>query len=597
MPKVKVAQSHAYGAAGRIAAAGDLGVPAPTSFAAAFESQREGAILRDEAVSDLSRLSVGSARISVGSQHSAGQQSEYDDDDDNLFSPDVSKSFGNDREAAIAVSSNLPADTNAGFKETNGHVPSPSVRPESEVPDLQVEPERATARWSWEAFTKNFPKMPMYGMQFAAFCLGLVFVSWLLSARLSSPFKAGNDIHAGNGNLDRRVEGLERTAKDIKGTLARFSDNLPSLVTAKKHPDGTLEIGDDFWQALLSKMRAVGLGQPSHDQEKQWQEFLENNKEMVSKTLAQNAKIDSMKKVDDRIAVALQTRQVLQREEFIELMQNEYGKLAGQINKQIEDATTKLEKEQRAYLRNAAKEVVAKTVIDQIRLESLAYTNIVANTELALKTVNHFSPMLGARVDPWLTSPTWSRRISTLSKIINFVYSGSYLRQAPITALEKWDEAAECWCAAPSTDKGLAQLAVQMPQKIAPTRITIEHIPKEGTLNPGSTPKDMEFWIQIEDRGKYELVKEILDNRKNTPKCKSTSLSKTQGYVCLGQFSYNLHGNNHVQTFDLDVDLGPLNIGAKNAVLRVNENWGSDWTCLYRVRLQGTVVEGDDFNM
>jgi SUN domain-containing protein 1/2 len=56
------------------------------------------------------------------------------------------------------------------------------------------------------------------------------------------------------------------------------------------------------------------------------------------------------------------------------------------------------------------------------------------------------------------------------------------------------------------------------------------------------------------------------------------------GWKCLGSFTYNIHGSNHQQTFDLDAQ---SSVPVNKVMLRVLSNWGADHTCMYRARLHG----------
>ena len=170
----------------------------------------------------------------------------------------------------------------------------------------------------------------------------------------------------------------------------------------------------------------------------------------------------------------------------------------------------------------------------------------------------------------------------------------------PIHAILPWFDIGDCWCA-PSS-RGKLQLAVMLPRRIYPTELVVEHVPKGEVRDIGSTPKEIELWISIEDAVIREQVMDavlthfpdIYKGASQRGKGPDTVKALAESFVPIGRWTYDVHAANHVQSFAVPVDLEGLGDTTTNrAVVRANSNWGStDSTCLYRVKLHGRDPEG-----
>jgi hypothetical protein len=196
--------------------------------------------------------------------------------------------------------------------------------------------------------------------------------------------------------------------------------------------------------------------------------------------------------------------------------------------------------------------------------------------------VNFFSTTLGAKIDPFLTSPTMdtTRGLKGYLRRSPFYFPDI---APPVRALMPWTEAGECWCAAPSNPPGLAQLAVRTPHLIRADTITVEHIPQTSTLDIKSAPKELEIWAEAEDGHDF--------NWSHDAGCTSQSIDDPKSYskktwVCLGRVKYDIDNESHIQMMPL------LNtdIPASRFVVRVVDNYGQKYSCLYRVQLHGKLV-------
>lgn len=588
LPKLKVNQSHAYGASGQFNPAVDLQVPT-SGFSQAFDSQRDNAVHRD----DISQAGGSRRFASVSSAYGydeAGPSHYYEPTPiaeeaspvigERTSVLDVSKSFGTNHEGGMNTSSILNGRISPHTPATHDHaIDSNEIPQPSQV--------RVAGRFlhrNWSDILKImiflsailsmayiFIGATTYGHSapnpsddmvdigmIDAIKLRAVHTWYSLKHGLASgAHRKGYEV---SDDISERVDNLEGRSTIHDRSIKHIQEYLPEkLAVPINRQSGKPEITDDFWRALLSKMQKEGFGDPSTAKEQDWAAFLKKNE----------AKVEGM--FGNALESRLAKHNILTRDQFMELMDENYTRLSDRIQKKL-DASIK--------------EIGNKAVRNQMRIESLAYANLVANSELALKTVNFFSPGLGAKVDPYLTSPTQSKDIPWKSRMYTSMF-WIPARRPPVTALERWEEASDCWCAA-AAEGGKAQLAVTMAQKIFPTKVTVEHVPKEGTLDPRSAPKWMELWVEIKDVNKrLEVINAW--NEVNTEGCSEPRVSTN--FVCIGRFRYDIHAANHVQTFNLELDLAESGVAVTKTVVRVTENWGRPWTCMYRIRMHGELVE------
>jgi hypothetical protein len=224
--------------------------------------------------------------------------------------------------------------------------------------------------------------------------------------------------------------------------------------------------------------------------------------------------------------------------------------------------------------------------------------------------INWFSPGLGAVIDPYLTSPTYKSTIRT----------GSWLRWSevlktdignpdipgPAKVLRPWDDVGDCWCA-PGTN-GRSQVTIRLSEKIAPTDLVIEHVAIDATLDRGSAPKDVELWVQLEDRAAfarvYNAAASIVDRDLDTA-TSNDQVRKDPDYryeapgaldyntwVRVGVWRYDIYAGSNVQSFRIGVDMEELQAPVEAVSVRVRNNWGpKPYTCLYRLKLHGLLAQ------
>ncbi|TFK79660.1 hypothetical protein K466DRAFT_579148 [Polyporus arcularius HHB13444] len=161
---------------------------------------------------------------------------------------------------------------------------------------------------------------------------------------------------------------------------------------------------------------------------------------------------------------------------------------------------------------------------------------------------------------------------------------------APEAALRDDLRVGECWLVPGSS----GQLGIGLHTFIAPTHVTVDHIPLEIAANIGQAARKMILWGLVEGDHNLALYRRLvasgealhpIDLGRDRPPVHSN-----QQYVLLARFDYNIFAPFHIQTFPIAsvaVDEG-MYFGV--VVLEILDNWGGQSTCVYRIRIHGNVV-------
>lgn len=246
-----------------------------------------------------------------------------------------------------------------------------------------------------------------------------------------------------------------------------------------------------------------------------------------------------------------------------------------------------------------------------------------ANFQLAVGSLNFMSPRMGAVVDPTLSSPTYQKNRTWTQKAYMGIM-GYQTHNPPIAALERWEEAGDCWCAsAPKGNKRApslseiedgsddldpstflpprAQIAVVLTRAIHPTGITIDHVPRGSTLDIRSAPKLMELWAEVPYPLRHQNIIDAASAMFNAEEVRPES-KRWEGegipdsYVLISRWRYDIFSPEYIQFHDLSMKLGIWGVTTKKVIVRAVTNWGQGHTCFYRIRLHGVpadCVQGD----
>jgi len=385
-------------------------------------------------------------------------------------------------------------------------------------------------------------------------------------------------------NLFGRVTAMEKDLDFLRKTNTMYHESIDelksilpnSLIVQKNQETGRWELPMDFWQALKEKISSdhdLNTGK-STISTPTWDAFLKNNKKQIMNIIAQESRDAALGTFDE----SKRAGHIISQEQFLEAMEENNARL----NNRFSAFETTISRRTEQIAQDAAKAAISRRHASAAGfhyLEDLALLNMARNHDILMKSVNYFSAPLGAAVNPYLTSPAYQKKQPNwAATIYSYLPKSSVPTAHPaVAALERWDEVGDCWCAAASSDRGKAQLGVLMPRPIVPTSFTVEHMPSQGTFDIGAAPKELEVWVKAPA---FDAAPDKVDA---LPRCAGTP--PADDYICIGKGRYDVHASNHVQNFPLyaGVDVGTVT----DAVIRVVNNWGRDWTCLYRVRMHG----------
>ncbi|GME27249.1 Sad1/UNC-like protein [Neofusicoccum parvum] len=353
-------------------------------------------------------------------------------------------------------------------------------------------------------------------------------------------------------------------AKDVDYLQRKIPDNVMLTFNPKT---GRNEIPGAFWHALRDNLAKEGFmtgnrgdhgTHSTHGNSASWTDFWKHNQAHLSAYLSTE--------VDNKVKDAIKDHALVDRATFISMVEDQARRLEVRMADLESSWSKKLDSK-------------FKSLVDSMpkgQLNTVTSSLLLENSWSALHSVDFFSRGMGAMVDPHFTSPTMASSGFAMRALQKLTWIPGDL--PPAAALTGWEEPTDCWCAARSLGTGQAQIGVIMPHLIVPETLVVEHIPREGTLDIGSAPRGMEVWVEVEE----EEVRRAFPEVDGSP---------GEKFVRVGSFEYRVDALNHVQAFGLS---SGLLTPVRRVVVRVTGTWGRDWTCLYRLRMNGRSV--DEFN-
>ena len=201
----------------------------------------------------------------------------------------------------------------------------------------------------------------------------------------------------------------------------------------------------------------------------------------------------------------------------------------------------------------------------------------------------------GAVVIPSLTSDTHEIRPQGVRQhVIGYLTGHGYaLGRPPITALHHEIHIGHCWPF--KGDQG--QLGVTLSRIVRIEEISIDHVARDIAWDMSSAPREMEVWGLVEGAANFAKVAlwdaARTDAGEEVP-TQPRSLPHSARYVRIARFEYDVEAPNAVQTFPVEEEVREMGMDFGIVVLRVLSNWGQEFTCLYRFRVHGQMITGED---
>lgn len=251
--------------------------------------------------------------------------------------------------------------------------------------------------------------------------------------------------------------------------------------------------------------------------------------------------------------------------------------------------------------------------------------------------MNFLSTANGALVDPRQTTASASGKLPRWKRLVKAFTGITYQSGNPPTAaLTSWQEPGDCWCT--STRAGQSQLSVLLDHDIVPEEVVIEHIPSGQTLDPGVAPRVIELWARyvvswdqkidytspaaatkgsepLESKrsrpadippARDESLKHlgiashislhdiIMDslraaNSHDPPSAYSDDPILGPNFYRISTMEYDIFRQNYRQQFNINTIIDIPTIRVDKVAFRVKSNWGSNNTCIYRLKLHGHI--------
>jgi len=415
--------------------------------------------------------------------------------------------------------------------------------------------------------------------------------------------------------LENRLDYLNSKNDLSQSAITKLQQMLPER-TMVEFKDGQYDVPDLFIRALHTRIhRELGLASTLIQSDDKWEEFAKVNDVRIKNafdTLANNA---ISRAFSHRVVFTADDVETYIRKCHDSIGRNYIDPLREQLEQRMSQWKNTTDISTIARVEQVLSDRLS--VLPEVQLAVLTEAILLRNAHEALKSVNHFSAMLGAILIPSLTSPTYDSWKGNMSPkrwffwILSPAWGEYRSLQTAASALEPWFEAGNCWCGAPpvkkpheagsalTTTSPVLQLGVLIAHEVYPDKITIEHAPAEAVYNIRSAPRTMELWASITNTTirdqVYTASQEIWAARgaQEFPPASTIEdgIALNASYVRIGRWVYDPRLSNHVQTFPLQVLLEDFGVGVQRLVVRALTNWGEEWTCLYRVRLHGEPVE------
>ena len=211
----------------------------------------------------------------------------------------------------------------------------------------------------------------------------------------------------------------------------------------------------------------------------------------------------------------------------------------------------------------------------------------------------------GGRVIPKLTTNTYEVKPNTWARYMIGAVTGSgyTMGRPPVTAIHHDINVGNCWPFAGTQ----GQIGVLLARNVFISEFTIDHAPRDVAYDIRSAPRQMEVWglVQgMDNMAKVQEYQQAMQERREEairraeeqgmlPPSEENpyppSLPRSPHYVRLAQFSYDIHSDEHIQTFSVPQEIQDIGADFGIVVLLIKNNWGEeDFTCLYRLRVHGT---------
>ncbi|RKF59786.1 hypothetical protein OnM2_057005 [Erysiphe neolycopersici] len=411
--------------------------------------------------------------------------------------------------------------------------------------------------------------------------------------------------------LEVDVSHILETSSINPRTTKILENILPRAIVIKSE-DGKLLLSQEFWLALRDQILADEIFNPSqigmsHSIERDlnstsqetWGNFIEQNSQKLKQLEDEHLK--------DLFPQLLHEHSIVNKAQVIEIIHQNWERHSALINEKMNDLALEIKhsmQNKKLKLSSLSSQDLGRLgeeltkYLPNAQLQAAAHVNIESAIVRSSLKMNHFASYAGALIDKEKTSSSYEfpsqARMWIFEKAIRYLLGNPVPPpNPPEKAMMKWDEAGECWCTPAHNDGGFGpSLGVILGNKIYPEEVVIENIQSSLSLEPGSAPKTLELFAEIEDLETRSVLRQ--QSQKQFPNLSQDLDYKLNRYVRIAAWIYKLDSPYNTQVHEIPLDLKAFGVGTSKLLLRITSNWASEkvsYTCLYRVKLHGTIVE------
>jgi hypothetical protein len=404
--------------------------------------------------------------------------------------------------------------------------------------------------------------------------------------------------------LERRMSSVESDIKYLKKQVAinkssieELKNRLPNYLLLKKKKNGDIEIPLDFWRALKNNIqtdpslrpaeasapKASGTSHIAYD----WGKFLRQNDQELHAWHAQ----EFNKEWDNHISQAFKDSVPVSKQEVLQLLEQKLAEYKDEIYEEAKKIARKVYQQVEASSNSKSIGIskddvkkISRSTFKQLisnQIEALSKVAMGKHTDSSLRRVNHFSPGLGASINPQYTTPTAGKANKSWNKL-TFSGNPAPIPHPQVKAISRWEEPGDCWCAVPSEAKGGIQIAVLTPYYIYPDEVVIEHVNTDATLDNRSAPKEMELLVQLDSSVRDRVAEASEATFPDGP----PEPFLDDEWVRIAKWTYDANASDNIQVFPVQIPLRDFNAASRDYIVRARSNYGHpSRTCFYRVRL------------
>ena len=348
------------------------------------------------------------------------------------------------------------------------------------------------------------------------------------------------------------------------------------------------------WRNLLLHKQSKIADAKVVQKEISWNEFLRGNEEAIKGFV----KVQ----MDDRWNKAGEDGVIVSRDYFLEILRDQVVELRGDMEgklKTLLDKFDKSSKENLAKAMQSADAVIKRAMKSGGKgdLSAEAMNSIIETALHRYSTDTLAKPDFalyssGARINPLLTSPTYHQSPrSFVKRLGSYVLggAGSTWGHQPAMALFQDTNVGMCW-AFPGSQGGLG---IRLSESVLITDVSLEHVHREVSKNVASAPKEWSLYALITD----DTARSQIDSINSGLYESLPPANLPRGYTLLvkGEYDINNDEGKTIQTVPVPAAIRRLNVPVEQVVFAVASNWGNaEYTCLYRVRVHGQGLHGDE---